>query len=269
MSHAGGYCPNCEQYVSPPLLPLDYYQCNNCMMSVHVDDLIKKRNMLLAGAQPNPFGVSVVGRTLMYDPLQVTDTVIVPCSTRANDTLFVVTSTNGANQHPNSVTCAGVSFTEITSFGATTGARTSVWYGVVPATGPVSVSVYWTGQHPFAAIATVISVTGLENNPVLDFNGNYGTASTTGAGAGGSVSPTRANSYAIYAVTLSDMDYFTNKQPEWTILSRDNTSENGAPGDCSQLIMGEDIPQSKTVSTVTTMATPIGYSQAIVILGKR
>lgn len=269
MSHAGGYCPNCEQYVSPPLLPLDYYQCNNCMMTIHADDLVRKRSMAMGGGGvPRSFDMGLIGYAVLYDGAQVADTVNVSCNYNSNDWLFVVVSTCGANQFPSTVTAAGTSLVQLVTAGSQSHSRTSIYYGRAQAGGN-SLSVFWTGQHPNAAVVSVLRTSTAAASPILNSGGNAGNASSTSATLGTNQSPTASNAYCIYAVGVeAGQGTISNVPSGYTLSNLQSTGSAQNPVDTEQAVFVKDLTNSATVGSVTNLSGTNYYSQVMVIVGK-
>lgn len=269
MSHAGGYCPNCEQYVSPPLLPLDYYQCNNCMMTIHADDLVRKRSMAMGGGGvPRSFDMGLIGYSVLYDGAQIADTVNVSCNYNTSDWLVVIVSTVGANQHPSSVAASGTSFIATTAGGTQSHARTSIWYGKV-ATGGSGVTVFWTGQHPHGAVVTVMRTSSASTPLVRTSAGTSGQGSSTSSSLGSSISPTDGNSYAIYAVNVEGgRDTIGSIPNGYTLVNLKSTGQSQQPVDTEQAVCVQDLTSPATIGSVSSLTGSTYYAHAIVIVGK-
>lgn len=270
MSYSGGFCPNCDNYISAPLLPLDYYKCNSCMMSVHVDDLVIKRNHAvgMGGIPPRVFDFRKLGSAVMFDDTQATNTVTVGTYFNAYDWIIVTISTCGANQHPSTVTVDGVTLTQAATAGSQSHARTSVYYGQ-PLTNGYGVSVYWTGQHPHAAVVTVYVAPLLGPTPVLATASSQTFSATTSTNPGTTLSPTASNAFALHVLGVEGVGGTILTSPsEYTLSSTDHTSGPGQPIDCEQANFTNDITSSETISSSVSLAGATWNAQCVVIFGK-
>jgi len=270
MSYNGGYCPNCDNYITAPLLPLDYYKCNSCMMAVHVDDLVVKRNHAvgMGGIPPRAFDFRKIASATLYDVTQNTDTVSMTGIFQAYDYVVVVVSTCGANQHPNTVIADGTTLTQVVAAGSQSHVRTSVYYGQV-LTHASNISVQWTGQHPHAAVVTAYVVPLLGQTPVLASAQSTTLSSTTSLTPGNTLSPTSGNAYALYVVGVEGGDgTIANIPSGYSLSAHGSTGTSNVPIDCEQAVFVQDLTSSATINSSTPLAGATWNAQCIAIFGK-
>ena len=269
MSHPGKYCPNCDRYLSPPLLPSDYYTCNTCMSRINIRDLVSKRNVAFgASGPPDEFDVSVIGNTVMYDGAQNTDTVTVQCSYTETDYLFVIVTTVGANTYP-TVTANGTAVPVVIGGGQGTHHRMYLYEVTTHGKG-TSVSATWSGQHPNAAIVTVLRGRKI-SNPSITMTHAYSTQTNLSPTDVmlSSISPQGGNAYAIYTVGVEGgTGTIANGPPGYSLVSLKSTGVNQQPSDIEQAVYVRNLPVPTNLVADTPFSGSVYYGHGIYVVNR-